>query len=339
MSKQRVPTWRLPDWPSRADAWIDAQLASLGIRRTGPTEHDRVRPWSTVLFVPSSEGLLRMKATAPLMANDAGITAVLSTIAPDALLRPLAVDGPARLMLLPEGGPVLREQAGGGAQLADWERILPRMAELQRAAASHATELLTSGALDRRAAVLPAQLNDLLERLDDQPDAGDARLRQDERERLLRVPQPFAEACEELASYGVPDSIQHDDFHDANILLADAPSGFGYRFVDWGDAYVGSPFAVLLVTLRVVEDRFGLSPGAPGLRRLEDAYLEPWTAIAPPSELRRVLALARHVGEIPRALIWDASLRSGDEAERAQWAYGLPAWLREIADDWAPATA
>ncbi len=335
VSSKAARPWTHPDWPERIEAWINDQLAALRIRRTGQTEHARVRPWSSVLLVPSAAGLLRVKTTAPSMANDAGITALLSALAPDAVLQPLAVDVSARLMLLPEGGPVLRDRMEALPELAHWERILPRMAELQVAAAPLAADLLAAGALDRRLGSLPAAFSDLLDRLDELPDAGDDRLRPDERELVSRAVHPFADACRELAGYGISDSVQHDDFHAGNILLAPRGSPFGYRFVDWGDAYLGPPFAVLLVAMRGVEDHFGLTAASRELRRLEDAYLEPWTGIAPLAELRRAATLARRVGGVPRLLAWDAALRGASEAERAQWAYAPPAWLREIAVEWA----
>ncbi len=327
--------WTFPDWPQRIDAWIDDRLAGLRIQRLGPTEHARVRPWSSVLLVPTSAGLLRLKTTAPLMANDAGITTLLSALAPDAVLQPLAVDVSARLMLLPDGGPLLRDRMEATPDLAHWEQILPRMAALQLTAAPHAAELLAAGALDRRLSQLPVAFAGLLDRLDELPDAGDERLRPDERELLSRAVSPFADACRELAAYGIPDTIQHDDFHDGNILLAARGSSFGYRFVDWGDACVGAPFAVLLIALRGIEDRFGLTSASRELRRLEDAYLEPWSELAPLGELRSAARLARRVGTLPRVLAWEAALRGAGDAERRQWADAPPAWLREIAADWA----
>ena len=56
------------------------------------------------------------------------------------------------------------------------------------------------------------------------------------------------EACEELASYGIPETIQHDDFHDGQVFVRDGR----YLLMDWGDACVSHPFFTLSVTLEGV---------------------------------------------------------------------------------------
>ncbi len=61
-------------------------------------------------------------------------------------------------------------------------------------------------------------------------------------------PGHVEELCAELASYGVPDSIQHDDLHDVQVFVRD-----GRQLVmDWGDACVSQPFCVLSVALEGV---------------------------------------------------------------------------------------
>ena len=42
---------------------------------TGAVEQPHVRPWSTVLHAPTDDGLLYMKATAPVLAHELALTA------------------------------------------------------------------------------------------------------------------------------------------------------------------------------------------------------------------------------------------------------------------------
>ena len=44
----------------------------------------------------------------------------------------------------------------------------------------------------------------------------------------------FEQMCVELAAYGIPESLNHGDFHDGNILLKNGR----ITFFDWGDATV-----------------------------------------------------------------------------------------------------
>jgi hypothetical protein len=102
--------------------------------------------------------------------------------------------------------------------------------------------------------------------------------------------------CEELAAFGIPETIQHDDLHDAQVFVEDG----AYRVLDWGDAVVSHPFMTLAVTLDGViawgvDDVEGSEDLAPYLR----AYLEPW---GDPAELEPAAALSRRLGWILRVL-------------------------------------
>src|SRR5262249_10332456 len=145
-----------------------------------------------------------------------------------------------------------------------WLAALPLYAELQQGEAVHASDHLDHGVPDLRPATLPARYDELL-RLD-------LPLEREEARRLRAFTRRFAALCEELAAYGVPETIQHDDLHHAN-LYAD---GGCLRVLDWGDASISHPFASLVVTFRFLEERTKLTPGDPWFARLRDAYLEPW---------------------------------------------------------------
>src|SRR5688572_16802481 len=140
---------------------------------------------------------------------------------------------------------------------AGWERMLAGHAEFQRSLAVRSEALLALGVPDQRPGLI-GQLWDTLP----VPDTVSAY-----RPRLL-------ELCARLRASPVPASLQHDDPHDGNVF-ADG------RVSDRGDASVSHPFGVLLVSLRLAGERFG----ALALPRLRDAYLEPWTSLAPRAEL------------------------------------------------------
>jgi len=67
MSDENTTTlpWLQPGWRETATSWIDAQLLAQRVSLAGPIEQPHVRPWSTVLHVPTGAGLLYFKAVAP----------------------------------------------------------------------------------------------------------------------------------------------------------------------------------------------------------------------------------------------------------------------------------
>jgi hypothetical protein len=292
----------------------------------------RPRPWSIVLTVPTSEGSCYFKTTAPAMANDAALTHALSREAPDLVLAPLALDLDQRWMLLPDGGVRLRDALADARDIGNWERILPACAQLQRRMEGRDAELLTLGAIDKRPQRLPELLDALLEGGEWLMRGEPGGLTDGQIERLRKMHPRYTEACAELDACGIGPSIQHDDLHDGNVLVA----GDGYRIIDWGDAGLAHPFATLLVTLRSVAHAFELrewtpfGSSAPELDRLRDAYLELWSDRLPRPDLERLVRLAAWTGMVGRALVWTLAMRYATHAELAESGTAVPGWLGEL---------
>ena len=224
------------------------------------------------------------KAAAPGAAFEAGLGEALSAWAPEHVLTPYAVDAARGWSLLPSGGSLLRELPPGPDE---WEQALTQYASLQQAVAPRVEEMLRLGVPDAREPVA----------LFDAAVASNSTLTAAERARLLKLRPRLVGWCEELAAIGVPDSLDHADLHDGQILVADGR----YTFFDWGDANVGHPFFSLLVALERAADLHGPAVVA----RLEDAYLVRWTADGHTMrDLRRAAELARRLSQLTRAGSW-----------------------------------
>ena len=245
--------WLQPGWRAQADAGIHAELDRLGLGTSAAIEQPHVRPWSTVLRVPATSGVLYCKASAPALAHEPALTQALARWRPDCMPPVLATDLDRGWMLLPDMGVTLRGRLRSDRDIGHWRRVLPRYAEVQRALAGRLDQLLALGVLDRRLAVLPAQYARLLEDTHalriDQPQ----RLTSEEYRRLRGLTPRFAALCERLAGYRIPETLHHDDFHDGNILVRDGR----YTFFDWGESCVEHPFLSLVVTLRSIALTFG----------------------------------------------------------------------------------
>ncbi|MFI9641143.1 phosphotransferase [Micromonospora sp. NPDC051925] len=323
MTITSVPAgWADPQWRSGALDWVTDHLDRHGRRVTGPVEA-RVRPWSLVWQVPTDAGPYWFKANNPGTAYEAVLLAGLARRAPDRVLDPVAVDTGRGWSLLPDGGPSLRDSSEPDP--ARWADVLAAYAELQRAVAPAVDELVALGVPDHRPAAMPGLLAGLLDDraalLLDAEGGLDAATHDRLRAHLPR----FAEDCRRLADSGVPASVQHDDLHDGNVFAA----ADGYRFFDWGDASVAHPFGTLLVTLRSVAHTFSLAEGDPVLRRLRDAYLEPWTDRHDRATLRETAGLAVRVATVSRALSWRRALDTTDPS-RTEYADAVPGWLGEL---------
>jgi hypothetical protein len=313
--------WAQPGWLLQARAWIE-----LHARVTGELEQVHLRPWSTVLRVPTADGDLYFKAASISGAFEPALTVLLAERRPGRIAAPVAVDLDRGWMLTRDAGTRLRELLHSAADLHHWATLLPAYAELQIELAQEVEELLGLGVPDRRLSriceLLAALLEDTEALMLDLPDG----LTSEELTRMREELPAIAAMCAELAGFGVPETIQHDDFNDGNVFVRDGR----HVFFDWGDSCVSHPFHTLVVTLRSVAMRFDLEPGDAELLRLRDAYLEPFGSLTEPPGLREAFDLAYGLGTIGRALAWYAYVRESDPRYRSEIADAVPYGLQRF---------
>src|SRR3954471_11728339 len=157
-----VATWASDEWRRRATAWVDEALAGTSLDRAGEPEAKTLRPWATVLRIPTSGGPVWLKATGPLVSFEVGLYELLARVAPERVLAPLALDAARGWLLLPDGGPSLGDRARGPRLVEGLAAALRRYAELQRELGPHAGELLSLGVPDMRPEVMPARFEEAL---------------------------------------------------------------------------------------------------------------------------------------------------------------------------------
>jgi Phosphotransferase enzyme family len=264
---------------SAPEAWIRAHVDPVGAIETAHR-----RPWSTVLRVPLADGVAWFKACSPVQAFEPRLTEALFARWPDRVAEVLGCDEQRGWLLLADAGTPI---GSSGNPPEAWLAALPRYAELQRGEAAHAPDHLAHGVPDLRVVTLPAGYEELLRR--------ELPLAREELARLRGFGPRFARLCAELAAHEVPETVQHDDLHMANVYA----QGERLRLLDWGDASVSHPFASLVVTFRFLEERNRLARGDPWFARLRDAYLEPWGG-GPAG----VFALALRVGAFAHTFGW-----------------------------------
>jgi hypothetical protein len=252
--------WRDPRWLLTVLTWVDDRLGERGLARTGDVAQPHVRPWATVLRIPTGAGPVWFKAST--FAYEAGIVSRLADHRPEVVPPLLAADPVTGWMLMSDGGESLRTVSAREGGLDRWLDVLPRYADLQLALAGEVPELLAIGVPDRRLATLPAAYERLMDEIEAEP-------------RFRAAAPRVAELAEELAAYGLPEVLQHDDLHDAQVFLRDDR----HLILDWGDACVSHPFFTLSVTLEGM-----LAWGLEDVERsldttpFRDAYLAPWSA-------------------------------------------------------------
>jgi hypothetical protein len=286
-----VSVWTDPLWLAEAHAWISAEVARLDLGAVGAIDQHHVQPWATVMRVTTESGDVYFKANTAVLRHEAAAVELIAAHRPDCVPPLLAVDRERGWMLMAAAGERLRELVERERDLSCWLEILPLYAGLQLDLAVHADELVALGVPDLRLSTLPSSFEQLLDDLVELPAL--------ERRRLEGNVSRVREMCAELAGYGVPETIQHDDFHDGQVFVRDGR----YLLLDWADACVSHPFFTLSVTLEG-QLAWGLDDiqGSVDVRPFRDAYLEPFAQLAGGADLTAACATALRLGWICRAV-------------------------------------
>jgi Phosphotransferase enzyme family len=234
------------NWAAEVRLWIE-----LHVDVTGEIEERHVRPWSTVLWVPTTGEPVWFKESRDGFAHEAALLELIRPLAPDVVTDVIATRPEEGWLLMRDAGERARERP------ADWGDVLERYALLQLAAAPLVDELLSIGIFDLRWPALVRRFDDLVETIGAETGG---RLSQRLPEILERL------AMLETSPLGV--TLDHGDLHDANVFVRDGHA----RILDWGDANVAHPFNSLAVEM---------DPASRG------RYIAPFAALAPIDEVRR----------------------------------------------------
>ena len=320
--------WHDPVWQKQAHDWIRAEAARNSIELIGEIEQPHAYAWSTVMCVHSDAGRLFFKATAPETVYESALTHRLAGWYPECHPELIAVDTARGWMLMRDGGEQLRASIRPTRDIRPWEPVIRRYAQLQIELAGHVPEMLALGIHDYRLANLPALYSQLLTEEDSLMIGQEKGLTPDEFVQLQTLFPRFEQICADLAAYGIPESLDHGDFHDGNILLKNGR----ITFFDWGDASLTHPFVSLRTFFVSIEIALDLDDYSftPQMADLLEHYLEPWQKFAPRAALLGAYSLSKPVAAIVKALLWRHTISPLEGPLRDEYAWIVPEVLREF---------
>ena len=328
MTSQKL-YWYTPGFQIQAHDWILSAVEQLSLRITGEIEQPHAYAWSTVMRVPTDAGMLFFKATAGETVYEIALTQKLAGWFPECLPELVAVDTARGWMLMRDGGEQLRASIRPAKDVRPWEPVITQYADLQIGIAEHVDELLALGIPDYRLAVLPALYSQLLTDEDSLMIGQEKGLTTAEFERLLILAPRFEQICADLAAFGIPESLDHGDFHDGNVLVKNG----GITFFDWGDASVTHPFVSLrtwFVSMEIALDLEDFAPPTSEMLALRDSYLARWEGFASKERLLEAYHLSRPAASIVKALLWHNTISRLEGPLRDEYAWIVPEVLREF---------
>jgi len=274
-----VHTFRVTEWTEAAFVVAAQQWIREQVPTAGEITQPHVQPWATVMRVDAEPEPVWFKALGAPYAWEPAVTTLVSELS-DRTLAPLATRD--RWMLLPDAGERLREVVAHERSLARWLDVLDAMAEVQLRVTPHVDTLLGLGVPDRRLEWLPKQYADFVAQHHFDP-------------RFIEATGLVEQLAAELAGYGIPATLQHDDLHDGQVFVKDGR----HLIMDWGDSCITHPFFVLAVAVRG-----NISWGVDDVEDSEDIgpYLDAYLARFGGAALRPAAEIAMRLGWACRAV-------------------------------------
>lgn len=270
---QWVRRWTSPEWAETIDTWVGDLLAERRRTIVGDPVTYRARFWSVVRCYPTAEGRVWVKETNPGHGFEAGLTAALARLAPDAVVRPLAVDPGRGWLLTDDHGATLSHP-----DVADQPTrcgVVRALARVQCALLGRLDVDDHPGVIVLAPAAAGSRVRALTQEWDALPPGHPLRVEQGLLDRAWRAADAL-DHCSASLSDAVPLDVEFNDVYAANIF-ADRSSGrLRLRFFDFGNAMWGHPFVSLHGFLDSVVEWTETPLSRADREELVESYLAVW---------------------------------------------------------------
>jgi len=293
-------------WYKELRAWVEAVIEPLGSHLNGNVRQLNASSTFSLVRFETEGPALWFKAVGEPNQREFPITSTLAQLLPNYLPGILAIRADCN-------GWLTREVAGrllcDVPEAALWERAAAALAELQIESIDHGARVLAAGAHDLGAIALSKLIQpfieimaQLMERQSKVPPAALSR------KELLLLGDRIQSALDAMEALGIPETLGHLDLNPGNIIVSPSRCAF----LDWAEAYVGSPFLSLEYLLEHLRRTIGTDSAVEA--RLIESYAAPWEQVVSHAAIAEALGLAPLLAAFAYAVGTDA----WENAERLQ---------------------
>lgn len=261
--------------------WANDILAGYVVGQWQPV---RSTPWSSVSSIATSKGLVFLKSMAKPFCKEPAILALIEKHAPGYATRIIVANNDLQCFLMHDAGHPLRETLLSNFRTDYPERALTMCADIQIAMIQHVDNFIKAGVNDWRLVNIPSLYQKFIhDRIDILKEYG---MSPSEITDYEDLGDPISDTCNVLADYDIPQTLEHSDFHDNNILIRDNRLVIG----DWGDASIGHPFFSCVSFFDSAQRHHLITDQMK--EHLIQIYLKKWTKYGNTHALRRAYQVA-----------------------------------------------
>ena len=312
--------------------WAENYLLLNGYTISSPAIDVRTTPWSQVMRFKTSKGTIYLKQIPEALSLEPTIMQILHDQFHAQVPIVLATSKEFSCFLMTSHGIPLRDFFKEGFQPDLLATGLKIYTFIQDKTSKHLDSFFTLGVPDWRLDKLPSLYKTFInENADLLTEDG---ITPDELSRLNKLYPVCASLCERLANYQIPQTLDHCDFHDNNILIE--PHTNTMTIIDWGESVITHPFFSAITCLQNVVSHYAIKETDAIYLQLRNTCFEPWLALQPSNHLIEVFSLTKQLWPLYTTFS-EYRLRVGTNSEAFQLLHrqgrltrGLRAFIQSV---------
>lgn len=191
----------------------------------------------------------------------------------------------------------LRQIFNGKIDIHPLKQGIVNYTKIQRRLEDKTKQLLSLGAHDWRLNCFAEQYHELI--IDDKLLLSDG-ITRDELKTLQQLYPQCVNLCEELAQYQIPETLNHCDFQENNMLY-DKQTG-DINIIDWGEVAITHPFFSLCGFWWNIRHFYHVTESDPIYQALKLSCIKPWSDLYPEKILLDCLDIADKLNGVFAAL-------------------------------------
>ena len=276
-------------------SWAEDSLASSGYKIQGQPKIVRTMLWSRVTSFETSKGRVYLKSMALPFSKEPILLQFLADHGVKNITKVIAVNEQLSCFLMKDAGEPLRNLLKENFKIDLLINALKTCASIQIKCIDYVDQLCGLGINDWRLEKLPFLYQDLVQKEEMLKADG---LTLSEIKILYQSAPKMHALCRKLSEYGIPETLEHGDFQDNNMLI----SRDSLTLSDWGDASISHPFFSLSSALNSSKRNHHFQDDDPRYISAQNAYLDQWREYGTETELLEAFKLAQTIRHFVFAL-------------------------------------
>lgn len=248
-------------------------------------------PWSSVSKILTTNGFVYLKLMPLTLSLEPQVTQLLATKFDAPVPNIIAQNQELHCFLMSDCGQPLRSLLKHNFQVDLLKQALGIYTRIQFATANQVYIFLKLGVPDWRLAKLPDLYVQLILQQDFLQQDG---MTADDIIRIQGSQHKVSELCEKLAIYNIPETLDHTDFHDNNIVLDSNTKKLS--IIDWGETVITHPFFSVLNLREQVQRQHEYD--------MHDLCIDNWLLTIEKTRLTEALQLAKQLWPVYSALAY-----------------------------------